>query len=660
MSNWQTLLKQEIPHLFIYLETIMQTGGAKNYRLYVRPIPFKNINGFSGYYYQIDDHEAMVGLGLSRDNQSYVIYRKYFENEKFVERFDYFNAQGTYNYFSPTLISPVMELELLNMDPTCPFINLLYNYLSFEYTEAESGTSRTDRVFNIEKFLQKLYHSDKIRLSVKDRSSDLAIKQIFFQMNESEMDPVLNWEERRLANQYELGKLETILKTKCRVHKLFKTLYDIPLSLKISFSALKRFGMRPWDNIKGISFYWTIGQVFSLMRFMRTNPLASFLLLTYVGIAYYYFTTPQNPYTAHIKSQIKPLLEDPTGVLEDKIQTKLAANLKEGPTLIQRQRNNPEFDVITTKSDQLKQLSEEFEKGIELPSQLGRRIEQTVKLTYPMIVEAAWLETESYQWKIFEKIQKSKDKTLLNYLQNEYDRSLVVQVYLWNELAQFVINNSEFLLDKNNEQLKSNLYQSRSITLLDEMTKNLETKLKKTPSLQDSERIHAMAEAIRHSKLEKKSLLANLKENSSLFNNKGSDEYRLANKKQWEILFVQSSKLDPNVKAGQELSLQSSQNSIWAAERFYAVKNKELDLLTNQFDQMNRFQLKELRSSIENTLYFYKTNALAYGKELPQVSQLEKIFLQSVDESEILESAQINNNQMSGLPPRESKSENRY
>lgn len=101
MSNWQTLLKQEIPHLFIFLESILQTGGVKNYRLYTRPIPFKNINQLSGYYYQVDEHEAMVGLGFSKENQSFVLYRKFNEDGQWVQRYDYFNSQGIYNYFSP-------------------------------------------------------------------------------------------------------------------------------------------------------------------------------------------------------------------------------------------------------------------------------------------------------------------------------------------------------------------------------------------------------------------------------------------------------------------------------------------------------------------------------------------------------------------------------
>lgn len=47
---------------------------------------------------------------------------------------------------------------------------------------AEAGTSRTDRVYTIERFFQKIYYSDKIRLSIKDRSSDLAVTQASFKL----------------------------------------------------------------------------------------------------------------------------------------------------------------------------------------------------------------------------------------------------------------------------------------------------------------------------------------------------------------------------------------------------------------------------------------------------------------------------------------------
>lgn len=132
--------------------------------------------------------------------------------------------------------------------------------------------------------------------------------------------------------------------------------------------------MRPFDNIKGIAFYWTIGQIFSTFKLVKNNPAISFMILSYAGFAYYYFTAPQNPYTAHIKTQIAPLLENPVGLLEDKIQTKLSSSKEIGPVLIERNSlesiNAPE---ISSQQEVLKTASENFEKGLDLPSQLGEK-----------------------------------------------------------------------------------------------------------------------------------------------------------------------------------------------------------------------------------------------------------------------------------------------
>lgn len=665
MSNWQTLLKQEIPHLFIYLESILQTGGVKNYRLYTRPIPFKNINQLSGYYYQIDEHEAMVGLGFSKENQSFVLYRKFNEDGQWVQRYDYFNSQGIYNYFSATLIAPLMEFDLLNMDPSCPIINLLYNYLAYEYSEAEIGTSRTDRVFSIEKFFQKIYHSDKIRLSIKDRSSDLAITQALFQINESEMDPVLNWEERRRANLYEYEKLDHVLRTKYRVHNSYRFLITIPLFFKALSGSVKRFFMRPFDNIKGIAFYWTIGQIFNTFKLVKNNPAISFMILSYAGFAYYYFTAPQNPYTAHIKTQIAPLLENPVGLLEDKIQTKLAATKEVGPVLIER--NSPESlsaPEINSNQESLKAASENFEKGLDLPSQLGRKIEQDVKFSFALNTEAAWVEIENYQWKILKERAQTNSINASNYLANEYQRSLKAQIYLWESLATFVFENPDFILDKNNEQLKTNPYHSRAITLLDEMTKSLETKTKNKFPLPDGERVQALAQINKLSKKETKSIERNIKENSSVFQFKGSDEYRLAGKKQWEMLFIQSSRLDPHLKNGLEILQTQMRATAWTLERFYSLKSMELDLMSSGLDFENQVRSAQIKSSLENILHFYKINTLSIQKELPALAQaslsLEKNFFQSIHEAEILETTLINKNQMSGLQKRESKSTSRH
>lgn len=653
MSSWQNLLKGEIPHLFIYLESILQNGGNKYYRLYSRPIPFRNIRGLSGYYYQIDNHEAMVGLGLARDNQSFVLYRKYFENNQWHERYDYFNSQGIYNYFSETLISPLLENEQWNMDPTCPVINILYNYLAHEYAEAENGTSQTDRVFTIEKFLQKLYHSNKIRLSIKDRSQDLAITQMFFRMNEGEMDPVLNWEERLRANEVDLDRLDKILQTKFRVHRMYSFLFALPLLMKRFFSSIRRFFKRPADNIKGIAFYWTIGQIFSVFKFIRHNPGSALVLASYIGFAYFYITLPKNPYVTHIKNELTPLLQESKKLVVDEVSVKSAAPVVEEILVVEKE-TLAEFahSQIGPKArvEAFKKLAESFEKNLELPQQEGRKIEFRNKLLYPTMIEAAWSETQNYLSRLEQKQRETFSINLKQYIENEKSRTLYVQTFLWETMDALLTDNSEILLDQNDEQLKSDAYFGRGMSLFSDMSLALASKVKNLPQSAQKDRIEQLAQIFHISHQETGSVVNNLKANSNILKQKSpidSEEYRQSQKRQWEILFLQHSKKDALVQKGQERLMDSKIQTIWFLERFFAEKNQ---------DQLSK-------SSLENLLFLNQVSLLSGYKEiaanLPQEAQV-LLAINEMAKKSISELELVSNNQKSDHLMHANKSVSRH
>ena len=106
------------------------------------------------------------------------------------------------------------------------------------------------------------------------------------------------------------------------------------------------------------------------------------------------------------------------------------------------------------------------------------------------------------------------------------------------------------------------------------------------------EKIAKMSEKYKAERKEQGHILANLKSNSDLFRQKdtfSTAEFRSYMKRQWEVLYLQNSKVEEASNNGLNMYIWSVRNTIWCLQSMYSAKRQELELFferekAGQFD----------------------------------------------------------------------------
>lgn len=154
------LLTADVSSLLPFLDTIIQDGGKKTHALSEEVKTFRQNMGYSGYEYVGDDFSGQLSFGIILGGTGFVLKRTLTESDLQSQRFDYFNIQGEVTFTADQEALKPLLLDPLEMDVTCPILDHFYNFLYFEYKEAEEGKSRTELVFTVEKILS-VYISPK-------------------------------------------------------------------------------------------------------------------------------------------------------------------------------------------------------------------------------------------------------------------------------------------------------------------------------------------------------------------------------------------------------------------------------------------------------------------------------------------------------------------
>ncbi len=231
-----------------------------------------------------------------------------------------------------------------------------------------------------------------------------------------------------------------------------------------------------------------------------------------------------------------------------------------------------------------KQLQIAYEENIEYASRMGRLEQLETQYNFPIQVEATWEELERYSQAIFKLRGENPNLSpkMKQYLFNEINRTQQLQLYLWDRMGRFILDQIYVMLDQDREQKRNDYYVGRAFVFMEEMTNILSWRYKNLKRPAGHERISALAEHYAKNRKETGTVLRNLVANSDLFKQKDvfdTKEFRGYMKRQWEILFLQNSKAEEASNMGLNMYIWSVRNTVWVLQSVYSAKREELALL---------------------------------------------------------------------------------
>ncbi len=558
-----------------------------------------SFNGMSGYNYWLNDTlvaQLYIGTLLSG---TYVIYKKTFIDNELNESYDYYDSQGNFFYNSPTLDGQCLSYNSIEIDPTCPMINHIYNVLNYEYEGTTFNFGNTGRIQFLESLLKKFYKSDKYLLSVNKGLKDKAITSISNEIIRVENDQVLKWSERQTIFKQLKTKRSKILSTKRRAHNFHYMLYDFIVKLSDIKLKYNTFKQRPLNNFLGSLYKHTLGNFFWFIDTVKSNLGYSVALAIYGPFTFYFITQPMNPHAmwavgkvrnAYIqvsKSLESAIPENPPKLIakaeaqsnsssqEDKVSTTQSASQQAMTELT----NHPaKWD---TRMGNFKAMQIAYEGNLLFAERIGRIEQFETIYNFPLTAEAAWMEMQLYLNDVEGKLKymKNLDKNLVGFLENEKKRTIELQYYLWQKMGQFFLDHPYIVVDQDSEQPVRNYYTGRQFIFFKKMTDRLSevSFIKNYPKTH--EKIDKLADKFEDMKIEGNSVLDTLKKNSKLFQQKdlfSSDEHRDYMKRQWEVVYMQQLKKQEASSFSLQAYTWSIRNAMWLLQTIYSAKRSEL------------------------------------------------------------------------------------
>jgi len=231
-----------------------------------------------------------------------------------------------------------------------------------------------------------------------------------------------------------------------------------------------------------------------------------------------------------------------------------------------------------------KQMQIAYEENIEYASRMGRLEQLETQYNFPMQVESTWEELERYNNMIFRMREENPNLSpkMKQYLTNEINRTQQLELYLWDRMGRFVLDQIYVMLDQDNEQKRNDYYVGRSFVFMQEMTNILSWRYKNFKKPEGYERIEKLANFYAKNRKEFGTVMKNLTANSDLYKQKdllSTKEFRGYMKRQWEILYLQNSKAEEASNNGLNMYIWSVRNTAWVLQSLYSAKREELGLL---------------------------------------------------------------------------------
>ena len=560
-------------------------------------IPVHNYNGMSGLNFWSDDTlVAQLYVAMLQSN-TIVIYKKTFYEDELKEEYDYYDISGKFFYRSQTLDGICIQYDSITMEVSCPFLNYFYNLLSIEYTQTISNLGNTKRIKFLEKILNIFYKDPQFHIGANDTTKDIALYKINEEIFEVEKDLYLSWQERQAIFKSLKQKRSRILMTKRRAHKLNFFLYDVAIFLSDFKTKGQVFRLRPINNAIGTLHHHTIGRVLWFLGQIRSNLGFSVAMAIYGPFTFYFITQPMNPHAMWAVGKVRNAYIETVNSLSTVGEEKEEDKKKEQQTqdsvktsfaATQKVLNIKKDMGWGERMDEFKAMQIAYEEAMVFAERMGREEQHNNQLNFHLTAEAAWMEMELYLSELEEKkkYHRNLDVRLLNFLNNEKERTLKLQIYLWRKLGQFFIDYPYIVVDEDEEQTQRNYYLGRQFVLFKRMTEKL-AKMGVSKNPETHYKVNQLAKHFSEQKVEGSSVLDTLKKNSKVFQQRdylNSDEHREYMKRHWEILFVQQNKKQEASSFALMMYTGSVKNTMWLLQTFYSAKRSELWKLVANYD----------------------------------------------------------------------------
>lgn len=632
------LLQQTHGDLFALIDEITADGGKE--RLGVKEIveQVRHERNLGGFRYIADGWiQGHLLLGFLPES-GFVVHTAIAENGLVSEKSDFYNEAGVHTHTQAGPAPYLLILDALEMDLSCPLRDQLYNFLAVEYNRTKTGGLRTAQIYRVERYFRTQAGITALGASLRRRRDPL-IRAAFDKILEIEADPVLNWEERQVVYGHKLEKLTRVLKVKQRARGIGAMTQSLILLRFRWASFWKRLQMRPANNIAGIAYALTIQKMIWFFHTVRSNLGLSIAMAVYGPFTYFFITMPMNPHAMNAVNKIQSMYLDtkraitapqqaghPEEKTTDEVSTKAAAPITAPADAIVTPPTNPDVmlnsattsvpktyplvidgrpstgvpsylnfllttDVAAINSvnwsermGYFKNMQAAFEASVEASSRIGRLEQLETQYNFPMVVESAWEEMERYNAAIFRLRQRHANFSpkLKQYLTNEVNRTQQLELYLWDRLARFILDQPYVMLDQDKEQERSDYYVGRAFVFMEQMTQTLSWRYPEFKRPQGYDKIAAMAKQYRDRRQETGSIMNNLRANSVLFKQKdatSTKEFRSYMLRQWEILYLQNLKVEEAANNGLNMYIWSVRNTVWCLQSIYSAKRLELDLL---------------------------------------------------------------------------------
>ncbi len=625
------LLGQPHQALFPFLEEVFKDGGQTKLGVKETTQAFRRENGQSGFRYLADGWiQGHLGLVVLEDG--FALHTSLAEGGLVTERTDVYDARGELTHSHPGAPAHVLFTENLETDLECPLRDHLFNFLAGEYERAGTGEVRSAQVVAVEHFLRAHSRAGVSFARALERRRDPLIRHLFHRMLLIEAAPVLTWEERQVVYERMLAGLARVLKVKRRALGMGGMGQGLLLLRFRWASFLRRFKTRPLDNLQGLAKRYTWDKMVWFIQTVRNNLGYSVALAVYGPFTYYFITMPMNPHAMQAVGRVRSAYIDTKTRVADGIggilqagqgddasasSTTVASTSAQasattasptvpalrsdavGPSLVApggARRLGMPLTPDDAKADgvdwyermgNFKQMQIAYEEGLEFAPRLGRLEQLETLYNFPMVMESTWLEIERYNASIFRLRQRHPELSakFKQFLVNEVNRSQQLQLYLWDRMARFILDQPYVMMDRDGEQKKNDYYVGRAFVFMDEMTRTMGWRYPDFKRPQGYEKIAELAKKYQAGRKEKGDIFQNLQANSDLFKQKdpySTAEFRSYMKRQWEVLYLQNAKAEEAANNGLNMYIWSVRNTVWVLQSIYSAKRTELELLAQR------------------------------------------------------------------------------
>ena len=582
---------------------LKEDGGRNLMSKDVKIFYIHNYHGQSGYNYWVDDKlvgQLYIGTLLSG---TYVIYKKTFIENTISEEYDYYGANGEYWYSSTSLDGQFLQYISISYDPTCPFINHIYNVLHSEYESTTFNFGNTQRIQLLETIIRKFYKSTDYKLSANDYLKDQALIDIKNEIIQIEKNSVLNWSERQAIFKQLKEKRARILSTKRRVHKRQYMLYDFVVMITDLKLKAITFSQRPISNFTGSLYKYTLGNFFWFCSTVKNNLGYSVALAIYGPFTFYFITQPMNPHAMWAVGKVRTAYLNFTSAMDSADEEiELVASTKSDTVNTTQAAPEKLTDLKNkvTSWDQrmgdFKAMQIAYEADMVEAERMGRFEQLETIYNFPLTAEAAWMEMELYYNDLDGKLKYLKlAPKMVGFLEREKKRTLELQFYIWQKMGQYFIDHPYIVVDQDNEQPMRNYYSGRQFIFFEKMTEKIK-EIGMAKSAITHKNIEMLADKFSDLKKEGHTVLGTLRKNSRIFQQDdllNSKEHRSYMKRQWEVVFIQQSKKEVSSTFALQTYTWSIRNAMWLLQTIYSAKRSEIGSLVANYQIDTNFKKNE-------------------------------------------------------------------